>query len=104
MKKTRLTEDILRGLIYEEVRKALDESVNGRDIKAAIASSVDDLVSKGSVMIPVGNEGNMEVRLSGNSVEASYNGKDASVPCRDTQSRNALVNAVYMAFMYVYGF
>ena len=104
MKTVHLTEGILKSLIREETRKALRESVKSREIKDAIISAADELAETGKATIQVGNEGTMDVRLSGGNVCVSYDGRNASVPCLNIRNKNALVNAAYMAFTYVYVF
>ena len=101
--KVRLTEERLRGLIYEEVRRALYEGVNSRDVKEAIMSSVDSLARTGHVTIPLG-DAEMDVRLNGDEAIVSVNGKTEKARIRNIDSRNDVVNAVYMAFVFAYGF
>lgn len=108
-----LTENKLRNIIINEVRKALKENVNARAVKEEIENAVNDLMN--------GYESEPEVIFGNNVGETftcylkdydeendiatmgvDYMGRTATAQARGIDNKKALCRAVYDAFMIAY--
>lgn len=100
----RIFENRIRKIISEEIRRALYENINGRDLKNAIAEKVGELQQGNPVQIQFGpdSESVFTARIANGCAVVEYDGRKTKYPCGDPSAPKLVERAVYGAFMDAY--